>query len=361
MIEAETRSIFDWKMKKMNFAKRRTTDLKGNSRVFFPKKAMSWEVESNLQTLRTVMMAQFKQYTSENCGEGGVQKSNLTPSQARGLKSLRKRVKEGELVVIPTDKSGNLAVLSRSTYLKAGLSHTKNDKEVTWSEVRESQRELNGHVSMLVKTFKIGSHWKHGFRVRETMMGENQSVCPLSLLYKDHKGWSPSKGTVPPTRPVAGGHLGINLHISEIVSDLLDPVVALHEGGKEVISTEDMLAQLEIKNDEKRDWSSTSYWAGMRVEEYRACEECVGEEDYVWRDESPELCGCECNDGIDEHGCILITRGAMKGLRRSRWEEQVGWSECDLDRKYGVQEVLQEDIQDQTTPMVVVGTDVINL
>ena len=48
-------------------------------------------------------------------------------------------------------------------------------------------------------------------------------------------------------------------------------------------------------------------------------------------------------------------------MRRSRWEEQVGWSECDLDRKYGVQEVLQEDIQDQTTPMVVVGTDVINL
>ena len=86
---------------------------------------------------------------------------------------------------------------------------------------------------MLIKCFKIGAYWDHGYRVRETMMGNNQALCPLSLLYKDHKGWSPSKGTVPSTRPVAGGHLGINLHISEIVSDLLDPVVAQYEGGRE--------------------------------------------------------------------------------------------------------------------------------
>ena len=52
-------------------------------------------------------------------------------------------------------------------------------------------------------------------------MGENQSVCPLSLLFKDHKGWEASSGKDPPTRPVAGGHLGINLHISEVVSQSL--------------------------------------------------------------------------------------------------------------------------------------------
>ena len=66
------------------------------------------------------------------------------------------------------------------------------------------------------------------------MMGEGQSVCPLTLLYKDHKGWDASMGTTPPTRPVAGGHLGINMQISEIVSDLLDPVVATYRGDKEI-------------------------------------------------------------------------------------------------------------------------------
>ena len=72
-------------------------------------------------------------------------------------------------------------------------------------DVKEAQKELNGHISMLIKTFKIGSNWGHEDRVRETMMNENQSICPLSLLYKDHKGWVAKEGgKEPPTRPLAG-------------------------------------------------------------------------------------------------------------------------------------------------------------
>ena len=48
--DAISRSIFDWERKRVNYARRRATDLKGNSRVFFPRKARSLEVESNLQT-----------------------------------------------------------------------------------------------------------------------------------------------------------------------------------------------------------------------------------------------------------------------------------------------------------------------
>ena len=80
------------------------------------------------------------------------------------------------------------------------------------------------------------------------MMGLNQSICPMNLLFKDHKGWSPDEGTVPPTRPVVGGHLGINLHISELVSDILDPIVGTYDGGREKISTEDLIAKSEITN-----------------------------------------------------------------------------------------------------------------
>ena len=90
-------------------------------------------------------------------------------------------------------------------------------------------------------------------------MSEGMSICPLSLLFKDHKGWQPDSGTVPPTRPVVGGHLGINLHISEIVSDVLDPVVTNIKGGREVISTEDMVAHTEILNERNKGWSSIKY------------------------------------------------------------------------------------------------------
>ena len=59
----------------------------------------------------------------------------------------------------------------------------------------------------------------------------------------------------------------------------------------------------------------------------------------------------------------MITAGARKSLRRTRWEESVGWDPRDLERRYTVPEVLQEDVQDQTIPMVVVGigTDVESL
>ena len=68
------------------------------------------------------------------------------------------------------------------------MKHTKNDLEVGWDAIKESQKELNGHVSMMIKFFKIGKYWDHAPRIRETTMGEGLSICPLSLLFKDHKG-----------------------------------------------------------------------------------------------------------------------------------------------------------------------------
>ena len=59
---------------------------------------------------------------------------------------------------------------------------------------------------------------------------------------------------MPPTRPGVGGHLSVNLHLSEIVSDVLDPVGDIRgwEGVREIISCEDLLAGAEILNEESR-------------------------------------------------------------------------------------------------------------
>ena len=89
------------------------------------------------------------------CDDKGRQDSNLTKSEAGGLKILRKRMENGELVVLPTDKTANFAVMDRLSYEEAGLSHIGEDKEIGWEELRTSQRELNGHMSMLIKIFKI--------------------------------------------------------------------------------------------------------------------------------------------------------------------------------------------------------------
>ena len=78
----------------------------------------------------------------ENCGKNGNQISNLTAGEARGLKSLMKRMGEGELVVCPTDKTGKFAVMGRDIYESSGMVHTEGDDIVGWEDLKNSQREL---------------------------------------------------------------------------------------------------------------------------------------------------------------------------------------------------------------------------
>ena len=201
-----------------NFANRRVSDIKGNARVILPKKAKNFNIEANLEMLRTECMYAFRQYTNEKCGNKGEQVSNLSREELKGMKSLKTRIKDAELVVVPTDKTGKFAVMSRETYEVSGGKHTRGDILAGWNKLEESQKEINGHVSMMVKCFNIGKSWSQVDRVRETVLGNGLTVCPVTLLYKDHKGWNVSKGGVPPTRHVAGGHVGMNLYLSEIHS-----------------------------------------------------------------------------------------------------------------------------------------------
>ena len=61
----------------------------------------------------------------------GPKDSNLSWSELRGLKSLKKRISAGEYIIAQTDKSSRFAILSVDQYLKAGKVHTDNDKEIS--------------------------------------------------------------------------------------------------------------------------------------------------------------------------------------------------------------------------------------
>ena len=66
--------------------------MKGNSRVILPGKMKNFKDEAALETLRMELMETFKSYMKENCNEKGDQKSNLTSSEMKGYRSLKKRV-----------------------------------------------------------------------------------------------------------------------------------------------------------------------------------------------------------------------------------------------------------------------------
>ena len=399
-IEAKRRTVYDELEGTMNLSKKRVTDMKGNTRVIFPPEGKDLEEESKLDMVRREIMGEYRKYVKEKCKKGGKQTSNLTKEEQEGLQSLKKRVKEGEIIVLPTDKSGRFALMTRETYEVAGAVHTKKDLLVNNEVVKETQSILNGNVSMLLKVFNVGKNWNHVDRCRETMINLSMVVCPLYLLYKDHKGWSLNKGPVPPTRPVASGNQGMNLHLSEIISDLLEPVVERFDQGCEVISTEEMIAKVLKMDRSLVDWSSKTWWEQIKTVDgkYIACGSCMGSPDYEYDEDNPELCMCKDmvknNDGRDvckdmmgnngmyddapeDPGCKDMsgnnsmedvktgpTKATINFVRMSRertWSEMYSWDETgDLE---GINSTMvpPEKLQDFENPMVLVGCDVESL
>ena len=245
MIEAQSRQIYDPESGKADMRRKKATDCKYNTRVGLPKARTPAE-EALIEARKAEWNKILRDFIDQNCDEKGFQKSNLTPAQKRGLRKLMKRVNEGEVIVCLTDKSGKLAIMSVETYLEAGSAHTDKDQEVTLDDAKEIEKEVNGHTAMLMKIFRYGADWRHEERHRETKVNQSCSVSSMSLLVKDHKVWDPTEGP-PKTRPVCGP--GFNVHFSDIVSEILEPVANAMKHTAEVISTEDMVSKFNIYNE----------------------------------------------------------------------------------------------------------------
>ena len=80
------------------------------------------------------------------------------------------------------------------------------------------------------------------------------NVCPLWLLFKCHKGWTHSTGKPPPTRNVGGGNAGMNVHLSEVMSWVMEPVADILEGSSEVISNEHLKSLMDSLNEKHKNW-----------------------------------------------------------------------------------------------------------
>ena len=93
----------------------------------------------------------FDQFIAEFKDENGVRDDKLTKEEAAGLKSLKKRVGDGSLVVVQTDKSSRFAIMSLEEYEAAGKKHTEKDQEVDMEFVKKNETNINGHMSMMLK------------------------------------------------------------------------------------------------------------------------------------------------------------------------------------------------------------------
>ena len=199
--------------------------------------------EASIEMRREIYKKLFREIKGNICNEKGDQPSNLTEEEEKGLKTLKKRIKDEEIIVMKTDKSGKFAITDRENYIEMGKAHTARDREIDIKEIREKERVLNGHTSMWIKMTNLGEQHNHEDRARESKISKSQNLANMYLLLKDHK-------ETLSTRPVVSGCDSNTLGLSNMVAELLEAICNSMESPYEVISTEDMLSRIEEANKE---------------------------------------------------------------------------------------------------------------
>ena len=122
--------------------------------------------------------------------------------------------------------------------MEIGAIHTQKDKEISILKVEEIQSRLNGHVSMWIHMFNIGECWDHTSRIRESLVILSCEVPKMTLLIKEHK--EQKLDTLPSMRPMVSACTGTNVPLSEILCEILEPVVREIEESAEVITSENL-------------------------------------------------------------------------------------------------------------------------
>ena len=100
--------VFDEDDMEVDYRKKRATSCKHNNNVILPG-PMSPAEEQEIEARRVIWGKVFDDFLAEFTDEAGVQESNLTQAESRGLEKLQKRVADGSLVIVKTDKSGRFS------------------------------------------------------------------------------------------------------------------------------------------------------------------------------------------------------------------------------------------------------------
>ena len=132
------------------------------------------------------------------CDKRGKQEDNLSPQQRLGLDQLQRRIKDQDLVVVLTDKSGKFAICSKEIYRSLGVPYVKGDREIKNKEVTKIQATLKGHSAMVDKILESGKEFRQQERIRKVHVNKTEQIAPAYVMIKDHKkifkGSLPSAG-----------------------------------------------------------------------------------------------------------------------------------------------------------------------
>ena len=204
-----------------------------------------------IERTKEKLLETVKEYKSKHCNQKGeIQNSNLSAAEKLQLKSLKKDIKDKNIVIFTTDKSGKFTVDSPKNYEKALMKHTTKDEElIEEDKVRKIENKMNQHLKQLSKMFKVGENNDHEHRIAGANTSTNTEAPPLYGLRKDHKE---TKNEIegPPVRPVCGAKEAPNSRLSHFLSRIVNDYADNADIGTECRSSEEMRASFEAFNEE---------------------------------------------------------------------------------------------------------------
>ena len=243
----ESKKVFDEQKKILDMSKMTVTDAKYNIRSF-PMRAAAANHEVLIQAQRQGIMEAFNKVYNKECKENGEQKIQNTNNKERlGLKKLNKRVRDREIVVTTTDKSGKFAVVEIEEYKKAALVHL-TDREITPEDMASTETLLNRHTLQIVKSLRMGTihggtDEKQIERMKQAFTSVGGRPGPIYFLVKDHKGIKEGD-SMPATRPVCNARGGPGARLSNLLSTILNSASDAMQAETECKSTEEAMRSI---------------------------------------------------------------------------------------------------------------------
>ena len=180
MRQQEEKEVYRPVERRMEFSRRRVTDMPTNRDIYIPEPAEQ-NVETVLDNISSKVTAVANDYIRTKCDKkGNIKEGNLTPEQQRGLKSLVRRVNEKEIVVQKTDKGGDLAVNTPDNYVESLKPHFESDPEMSWEEHAKLEAKLNASSIQFARVLRVGAKWNHWPRVKSAVTSHGRPIPILS-------------------------------------------------------------------------------------------------------------------------------------------------------------------------------------
>ena len=171
---------FNIDQRTFDFRKARSTELPFNIRTNMPGPIENREEEIRLQALKS----ELRSITDKYAAEKDTEMENLTEEQKRGIKSLKRRQKEGEIVIFQTDKSGKLAADTPENYAEAARPHIEKDEVITEKDYEDIEKLINAHSIFWMRMLRVGEMTGDRERYKRSMKTENSKKIYVIHIQK---------------------------------------------------------------------------------------------------------------------------------------------------------------------------------